>query len=105
MQVVFEVQMLPDASLEASAVFARDYLADAIAMMEGGEANELAVVLPPAGSEHDAWRRALAGDLARSLAPRRANVIATGDAPARDSLLTYLRNAPGVTGQYLAGHE
>ncbi|MDJ0977067.1 MAG: hypothetical protein QNI87_00860 [Erythrobacter sp.] len=65
----------------------------------------LTITLPPAGSDHDAWRRALAGDLAREYTPKRVNIAAGKEGKALDTILAYLRDAPGVTGQYIQAHD
>lgn len=104
MQEVLRVVELPQAPLDASAVFHADHLDEAMAALEG-EAGELAIVLPPAASDHDDWRRALARDLARKYAPKRANVLGGGSEAATEAMLAYLRAAPGITGQYLPLHD
>lgn len=105
MQAVLVIEALPASGIDAAAAFHAHHLAQARAMIAAPDARALAIVLPPAGPDHDDWRRTLARDLARAHTPKRVNVIATGHAAARESMLAYLGDAPGVTGQYLAGHE
>jgi len=105
MQRMFEVNKLPDAGLEASAVFHAQHLAKARAMLDGEGIAALAIVLPPAGYDHDDWRTALARDLARAHTPCRVNVVSGPRGNVRDAIVAYLGGAPGVTGQYLKAHD
>nr|WP_298926665.1 hypothetical protein [uncultured Erythrobacter sp.] len=100
MQSVLIVETLPESGIAASAAFFAKHLEDAKTKLSDDETNALAIVLPSAGSDHDSWRRALAGDLAREYAPKRVNIIASADEDAAQTLIDYLKNAPGVTGQY-----
>lgn len=104
MQAVLTVDTLPTSGIAASAAFFADYLGQATSILAKPDVSALAIVLPDAGSDHDAWRRALAGDLAREYAPKRANIVAAADPKAAQSVLDYLANAPGVTGQYCPAH-
>ena len=104
MQAIVRIETLPEAPLDACATFHSKYLSDAVAALEG-EADEMVIVLPLAASDHDDWRRALARDLARKYAPKRANVLGGCDSEAIEGMLIYLRAAPGITGQYLPLHE
>ena len=104
MHALLRIEDLPEAPLDASATFYAKHLNNAIAALEG-DADHLVVVLPAALSDHDDWRRALARDLARKFAPKRAVVLGGGGEAAREAMLLYLRGAPGVTGQYLPLHE
>jgi hypothetical protein len=104
MQAVLQIEELPAAPLDASAAFHTKYLDAAMATLEG-DADHLVLSLPPAPSDHDDWRRALARDLARKFAPKRAIVLGGGDQTACEDMLVYLRGAPGVTGQYLPLHD
>lgn len=105
MQEVFEIEALPAGSLAASAAFYRHYLDRAEALLAKEQTTSLAIVLPTSCPDEDDWRRTLARDLARSHAPARVNVVGTARAAAKADVLAYLRDAPGVTGQYLAAHE
>lgn len=105
MQARLEVRGLPEAPLDAASAFAIQHLAAARALIEDENANALAVILPPADASHADWRRALARDLARAYAPKRANVIAAVPGPALDGMLQFLSDAPGVTGHYCEAHE
>ena len=105
MQAVLAIDELPESSLDASTAFHSQHLASARALLEEPETSALAIALPPAGPDHDDWRRALARDLARAHTPKRVNVVGASGKAARNALLAYLGDAPGVTGQYLAGHD
>lgn len=98
------VEHLPAEPLDAAAEFHRAHLNPAIAALKGAS-DYLTIVLPPALSDHDDWRRAIARDLARKFAPKRVNVLGGGGEEAVRSMLAYLRGAPGVTGQYLPLHD
>jgi hypothetical protein len=105
MQAVLEIEELPTSGLDASAAFHANHLDKARALLDEPQTTALAIVLPAAGPDHDDWRRTLARDLARAATPKRVNVIGGSDRGAIDETLAYLRDAPGVTGQYLATHE
>jgi len=105
MLAVLEIAQLPQNSLDASAAFMQTHLAEAAELLKKPETDALAIVLPTAGSDHDDWRRSAARDLARAYAPQRVNIIGASTAEKVAPLLAYLRDAPGVTGQYLAAHE
>lgn len=104
-QVVQHVEGLSENPLAASEMFYARHLATARRMIAEGGVSELAVVFPVADSPHDDWRRGLARELAREFKPIRANVVGASDSSAVQRILAYLRDAPGVTGQYLAAHE
>ncbi|MEM6827635.1 MAG: Rossmann fold domain-containing protein [Pseudomonadota bacterium] len=91
--------------LEAHAAFMQIDLASVKSELEVDGVSSLTVVLPPAPSEHDAWRQAIAGDLAREYAPKRVNIAAGKKGEALDTVLTFLRDAPGVTGHYVQAHD
>ncbi len=101
---VLEVTDLPMTPLEASRAFYTNHIDDACAVLEDGATQVLTIQLPPAGKDHDDWRRALARDLARQYAPLRVNVIGASEKDAAE-LLDYLLRAPGVTGQYLPADD
>ena len=98
-QAVLRIEVLPAGALDAAAVFHAGWRAEAQSLLAGGDA--LVIVMPPAAYDHSDWRRAAARDLARAVAPKRANVVAGDDERAIDASLAYLASAPGVTGQYL----
>ncbi|MBV7259552.1 Rossmann fold domain-containing protein [Erythrobacter crassostreae] len=104
MQAVLTVESLPVSGIAASAAFFSDYLEQAKIMLAAADTTALAIVLPEAGTDHDDWRRSLAGDLAREYTPKRVNVIGAKDQLAAKALIDYLRDAPGVTGQYCPAH-
>jgi len=105
MQLQIEVGTLPDSPLDASGAFMAFYLEAARALLADPACSALVIILPPAGRDHRDWRRALARDLAREAAPRRVNVVAGIPGTARNDVLHFLADAPGVTGQYLLCHE
>jgi len=104
-QAVLTIDDLPQSGILASTAFVRDHLAAARRWLERADKQALAIVLPVAGPDHDDWRRTLARDLARAYAPIRVNVVGASGVEQAAPLLAYLRDAPGVTGQYLAAHE
>lgn len=103
-QAELRVEVLPPAPLDAAAEFHRAQLDHARELITG-ENDSLAIILPAAPKGHDDWRRALARDLARAYAPKRVNVLGGSDAAAISDMLAYLRDAPGITGQYLPLHD
>ncbi len=105
MQVVQTVTALPESALSAAEAYFADHLATSRAKLDDSETTSLVVLLPLAPTDHDDWRRALARDLARAAAPKRVNVVAASDPDIARRALAYLRDAPGVTGQYLVSHE
>lgn len=98
-QAVLRVDYLPAGAIQAAEEFQRQWLAQSRALLVEG-CSALAIVLPSAAPDHTDWRRALARDLARQVAPARVNVVA-GEGAAVDAALAYLDTASGVTGQYL----
>jgi len=91
--------------LEAHAAFFEEWLAKAKAALDDPAIASLTILLPPASSEHDDWRRAVAGDLARAHTPKRVNIAAGAKGEALSTVLTFLRDAPGVTGHYVQAHD
>ncbi|MEM6585376.1 MAG: Rossmann fold domain-containing protein [Pseudomonadota bacterium] len=91
--------------LEAHAGFFAEWLERVNACLSGPGARSLTIILPPASSDHDDWRRAVAGDLARAHTPKRVNIAAGARGEELDTLLAYLRDAPGVTGHYVQVHD
>lgn len=91
--------------LIAHAAFFEETLATANAALDDAQTASLTIILPPASSEHDAWRRALAADLARAHTPKRVNIAAGTKGDALNTLRAYLRDAPGVTGHYVQAHD
>lgn len=100
-----EVGSLPNAALDAAGAFMAFHLETARALLSEADCTALAIIMPPAPHDHTDWRRALARDLAREAAPKRVNVVAGIPGEARNGVLRFLANAPGVTGQYLSCHE
>ena len=96
---------LPQSGLEAHAQLVSDHLGAVRDVLEQAATTSLTVILAPAPSEHDAWRRALAGDLARQYTPKRVNIAAGSEGEAPATLRGYLRDAPGVTGHYVQAHD
>lgn len=104
-QAVQRISDLPDNPLDASAHVFANHLSQIRSMLAGGKTEALAIVLPSATTNHDDWRRGLARDLAREFTPKRVNVVGASNEAASEALLSYLANAPGVTGQYLTAHD
>ncbi|MEL6529062.1 MAG: Rossmann fold domain-containing protein [Pseudomonadota bacterium] len=104
-QAVQRIDDLPACPLAAAAAYFARHHAESVGLLAEESNSSVVLVMPDAGPDHDDWRRALARDLARSFAPKRANVVGASDLAAADEMLAYLRDAPGVTGQYLAAHE
>ena len=96
---------LPESGLEAHARLVTDHLGEVRATLEDPETASLTLILAPAPSEPDSWRRALAGDLAREYTPKRVNIAAGAQGDALETLKVYLRDAPGVTGHYVQVHD
>ena len=91
---------LPEGALDAAAEFHRIWLAKAREALRG-EGDALVLVMPLAPPDHRDWRRGIARDLARELAPKRINLVAGDDPEAIATTIDYLARAPGVTGQLL----
>lgn len=100
-----QVGPLPAGALDAAGVVMAFHLEAARALLALPDCTALAIILPPAPHDHTDWRRTLARDLAREVAPRRVNAVAGSPGSARDQMLRFLADAPGVTGQYLSCHE
>jgi hypothetical protein len=93
---VLRIAGLPDGALAAAAAFHAEWLGQAVA----GE--DLVLIFPIADHTHRGWRLAAVQSLARDHAPLRVNALASDDPAAIESALTYLEQAEGLTGQYLA---
>ncbi|PLK26577.1 Rossmann fold domain-containing protein [Novosphingobium sp. TH158] len=89
---------LPDGALDAASAFHAAELPRLRSMADP----VVTFLFAPADHTHTAWRRAAVQSLARELAPRRINAIASDDESAIEAALAYLAAADGVTGQYLA---
>ena len=105
MQRQLEVTLLPECALDAQTAFMALHLEAARALLADPDTTALAILLPPAAHGHRDWRLALARDLAREAAPKRANIVSGHPGEARNDVLRFLADAPGVTGQYLVCHE
>lgn len=109
MQRQLEVTLLPDGALDAQTAFMALHLEAARALLADPDTTALAILLPPAAHGHRDWRLALARDLAREAAarevPGRVNIVSGHPGEARNDVLRFLADAPGVTGQYLVCHE
>ena len=105
MQRLLEIGLLPERALDAQTAFIALHLEAARALLAEPETTALAIILPPAAHDHRDWRLALARDLAREAAPKRVNLVAGHPGEARNAILRFLADAPGVTGQYLVCHE
>ena len=92
-QAVVRVGALPAEPQAAAAAF----YANPPAMPDAGD---MVLVFPPAGAAHKDWRLAAVRDLARAAAPgARVNAVIDGDEAALATIMAYLADAPGVTGQ------
>ncbi|MBA4007626.1 MAG: hypothetical protein C0486_02450 [Erythrobacter sp.] len=105
MQRQIEVTLLPTSALDAQTTFMALHLETARALLADPATTSLAILLPPAAHGHRDWRLALARDLAREVAPSRVNIVSGHPGEARNDVLCFLADAPGVTGQYLVCHE
>ena len=103
MQAVLQIETLPEAALDASGEFSRDWLPVIREHLSAGE--NLIAVLPAAAYDHTDWRRAAARDLARAHAPARINFVSGGNETSIAETVEYLSDADGVTGQYLPLHD
>jgi hypothetical protein len=92
-------------ALEAHKAFFSDTLPQVRQAMNGATIASLTLVMPRASCDHDDWRRAVAGDLAREYAPKRFNIAAGAKGEPLDRVLQYLEDAPGVTGHYVQAHD
>ncbi|MEO9463407.1 MAG: Rossmann fold domain-containing protein [Marinomonas sp.] len=99
-----KIDALPSAPSAAASAFYSDYLPVISARLASG-LGHLTLLLPSAGTDHDDWRRTASRDLARDYAPSRVNCVGGGSEDAKAETLAYLRDAPGVTGQYLPLHD
>ncbi len=106
MQSVIRIDGQPASALDAAAEFHRIWLAKVREALRG-EADALVLVMPALPPDHRDWRRSVARDLARELAPKRVNLVAGNDLAAIAATIEYLEQAPGVTGQMLLvdGHS
>lgn len=105
MQRQLEIGLLPDLALDAQTAVIALHLEAARALLADPQATALAILLPPAAHDHRDWRLALARDLAREAAPKRVNIVSGHPGEARNAVLRFLADAPGVTGQYLVCHD
>jgi hypothetical protein len=94
------VEGLPQNPLDAAGLFYSKHLPE---IRENSAGSDMIVIyFEPAGHEHQAWRLAAIRELAREVAPARANAIVGKDYTALAEALDYLARAPGITGQLLA---
>jgi hypothetical protein len=105
MQQQLAIGLLPEGALDAQTAVMAFHLEAARALLADLATTALAIVLPPATHDHRDWRRALARDLAREVAPKRVNIVSGHPGAAREATLRFLADAPGVTGQYLVCHD
>jgi len=96
---MLRVGALPEGALDAAAAFHAEVLPGVRAALETGA--DLVLVFDPAGYEHRAWRLAAVQQLARDHAPRRINALEGGDEDAIVAAVSYVDQAPGLTGQLL----
>jgi hypothetical protein len=95
--MLVRVGALPDDALDAASAFHTEVLPRLRALPDAA----ITCVFPPAGHGHADWRRAAIQSLAREIAPRRINAVASEDEAAIAAAEAYLTAAEGVTGQYL----
>lgn len=105
MQRQLEIGLLPDPALDAQTAVIALHLEAARALLADPQTTALVILLPPAAHDHRDWRLALARDLAREAAPKRVNIVSGRPGEARNAVLRFLADAPGVTGQYLVCHD
>ena len=98
-QAVLDCGQLPESAVDASRTFYTEWMPKVAAAL-AGDFDSLVIIMDAAPYDHADWRRAVARDLARAHTPKRVNVVG-GEGAALAATLTYLENAPGVTGQYL----
>jgi len=98
-QAVLRVEGLPEAPLDAAAVFHSDWLPRARAALAEGQ--NLALVFPMAGHEHRGWRLAAVQELAREAAPLRVNGVVGAEEAGLAEMLSWLEQAEAITGQLL----
>ncbi|TIX50563.1 Rossmann fold domain-containing protein [Alteraurantiacibacter aquimixticola] len=96
-QAVFTVEGLPEAPLDAAAHFH----AEIAPRLRENLAEDIVLLFAPADHTHDGWRLAAVQELAREAAPARVNAVTGDDPDSIEKLVTYLAQAPGVTGQIL----
>ena len=96
-----DIVELPEAPLDAATEFYSQELPEIRDDSDRLPDHDLVLVFEPASHEHRAWRLAAVQGLARELAPRRVNALASRDDAAIAAALAYLNAAGGVTGQYL----
>jgi hypothetical protein len=95
--MLVRVGVLADDALDAASAFHVEILPRLRAISDAA----ITCVFPPADHGHADWRRAAIQSLAREIAPRRINGIASDDEAAIAAAEAYLETADGVTGQYL----
>ena len=84
--------------LEAHAAFFEKHLSSIHKAMAEDWITSFTIVLPPASSDHDSWRRAVAGELAREFTPKRVNIAAGKKGEALDTVNTTKKSPNGDTG-------
>ncbi len=96
---------LPTSPLDAAGAFYAEHLPEIRDDLDALSEHDLVIVFEPADHEHRNWRRAATQALALEFAPRRVNSIAVAGEESLNAMLSYLVDAPGITGQYLLGHD
>ena len=102
-QAVYRTGAMPEAALDASALFHAQHV-PAIRERAEERPETLVVIFPPAPYDHRAWRRAVIADLARAMAPIRIMGLTDDDPVQEVRILAYFASAPGVTGQMLCAY-
>ena len=101
MCIIIPIDDLPSGPLDAACEFHAVHLPRIRHNIHAVPVSNLVLVFGAAGPEHRAWRLAAIQELARELAPIRANAVAGNDEAARDEAVFYLNDSPGITGQLL----
>lgn len=95
--MLLRVGPLPEGPLDAASTF----LSHVVPQVRSCQGTAITCLFEPADPPHTGWRVSAIQSLARELAPRRVNGIASGDEAAIAAAEAYLRGAEGITGQYL----
>lgn len=94
---VVRIAGLPDDPLEAAAAFHADHASKLRAAN-----SDLLLVFPIGDHTHRGWRLAAVQMLARAKVPRRINAVSGDNETAIAAAVTYLAEAPGLTGQLIS---
>lgn len=95
--MLLRVGPLPEQPLDAASAF----FSAIVPQARAAQGAVITCLFEPAGQPHSAWRVSALQSLARELAPRRVNGIASRDEAAIASAQAWLEAAAEITGQYL----